>query len=193
MVGALAGCDLFLPEHDERTGSCPTCSDGGSTPTDADPTSVVDTADSLATPEGVYAYDPECIIGGNPIPTVYYVYDYVIEGTDVTGTQQMVWVSHPSSGIPVCSFSWPVTGTSGPCDEDCDLHLLVRTGDPTNDGCAEDRASWGDLFGNSDFEWFLWSGTGEEVRVAFDVRDDGHPGTLVDGALAFQHTQCNGV
>lgn len=191
MVAALAGCEIFAPKH--RGDSCATCTNGDDTAGDTDGSPPVDTAEYLATPEGVYAYDPECIVGGEPIPTVYYVHTLTIDGTDVTGTDEMVWVSHPSTGIPVCSFSWPVTGTSGPCTDDCDLQLVVRTGDATNDGCSADRASWGDLFANSDSEWFVWNGTGDDVRVAFSVLDDGYPGTLVDGVLAFQHTQCNGL
>jgi hypothetical protein len=189
LVGALAGCRIF--EEPQGDDTCTTCTDDDSPPTDPESTTPVDTADYFDTPAGEYAYDPDCIIGYDPIPTVYYVHTYTIDGTDVAGTDEMVWVSHPSTGIPVCSFSWPVTGTAAPCDEDCDLHLAVHTGEGTNHGCSEDRASWGDLFASSDSEWFVW--TDDEVRAAFALLDDGYPATFADGVLTFQHTQCNGL
>lgn len=195
MVGALAGCEPAAQvEATDATDTCTTCgTDDTDTPAGGDSAAPTHSGGTLTTPDGDYRYDPDCFIGGRAIPTVYYVQTYTLDGTAVTGTDQMVWVEHPSKGVPVCTISWPVTGTSSPCEEDCDLHLAVHTGDPTTDQCSADRASWGDLFANGDSEWFVWSGTGDEVRVAFSLLDDGYPGTLTDGVLAFVHTQCNGT
>jgi len=191
MVLLAVGCKKSAPGADSD--ACTTCTDGEGTPTgeETDTETPSDTADYLATPAGEYRWDPDCWVGSDPLPTVYYVHTYTIDGTAVTGTYEMVWVSHPSTEIPVCSFSWPVTGMSGPCD-DCDQQLLVRTGDGTNNGCAADRDGWDTLFANSDWEWFVY-GTAGDVRVSSDPLDDGYTGTLVAGVLTFVHTQCNGT